>query len=90
MESAFVRKTLPAAYVLTITVDNLGTAGAEVPLTVKFAGGEVTQRLVVRGKSNGVIRVEVPKPPEEIVANDGSVPESDMTNNIFKIESQEK
>jgi hypothetical protein len=90
VESAFVRKTLPAAYVLTITVDNLGTAGAEVPLTVKFAGGEVTQRLVVRGKSNGVIRVEVPKPPEEIVANDGSVPESDMTNNIFKIESQEK
>jgi hypothetical protein len=40
----------------------------------------------VRGKSNGVIRVEVPKPPEEIVVNDGSVPESDTTNNVFKIE----
>ena len=31
--------------------------------------------------------VEVPKAPEEIVVNDGSVPESDMTNNVFKIES---
>jgi hypothetical protein len=87
VESAFTRKTLPGAYVLTITVDNLGAAGAEVPLTVKFAGGEVTQRLVVRGKSSAVIRIEVSKPPEEIVVNDGSVPESDKANNVFKIEA---
>ncbi len=83
--SAFTRQTSPEVYLLTITVDNLGAAGAEVPLTVKFAGGVVTKRIVVRGKSNAVIRVEVPKPPEEIVVNDGSVPESDMTNNVFKI-----
>ena len=87
VESAFSRKTLPGAYVVTVTVDNLGAAGAEVPITVKFAGGEVTKRLVVRGKSKAVIRVEVPKPPEEVVVNDGSVPESDTTNNVFKIEA---
>jgi aminopeptidase N len=87
VESAFVRKTLPTGYLLTVTVDNLGTAGAEVPVTVKLAGGEVTQRLVVRGKSNAVIRVEVQQQPEEIVINDGSVPESDLTNNTFKIGS---
>ena len=49
---------------------------------MKFAGGEITKRLLVRSKSNAVIRVEVPKAPEEIVVNDGSVPESDMTNNM--------
>jgi hypothetical protein len=87
--SAFTRKTLPEGYMLTITVANLGAAGAEVPLTVKFAGGEVTKRLVVRGKSNSVIRIEVPKTPDEIVVNDGSVPESDATNNVFKIEASE-
>jgi hypothetical protein len=86
VESAFSRKTLPGAYIVTVTVDNLGAAGAEVPLTVKFAGGEVSKRLVVRGKSNAVIRVEVMKPPEEIVVNDGSVPERDTENNVFKIE----
>jgi hypothetical protein len=86
VESAFTRKTLPGAYVVTITVNNLGTAGAEVPLTVRFAGGEVTQRLVVRGKSNGVIRVEVVKPPQEVVVNDGSVPEKNTKDNVFKIE----
>jgi hypothetical protein len=84
--SAFTRKTLPEGYMITITVENLGAAGAEVPLTVKFEGGEVTKRLIVRGKSQAVTRVEVQKPPEEIVLNDGSVPESDVTNNVFKID----
>lgn len=83
--SAFTRKTLPEGYMLTVAVDNLGAAAAEVPLTVKFAGGEIVKRLLVRGKSNGAIRIEVPKQPEEIVVNDGSVPESDTTNNVFKI-----
>jgi Peptidase family M1 domain len=89
IESAYTRKTLPGAYVLTITVSNQGGAGAEVPLTVKFAGGEVTERLVVRGKSNGVIRVETIKPPEEIVVNDGGVPESGTTNHVLKIEASD-
>jgi hypothetical protein len=71
---------------VTVTVANLGRAGAEVPVTVKFAGGEITKRLEVRGNSKGVIRVEISKPPKEIVVNDGSVPESDMTNNVFKVE----
>jgi Peptidase family M1 domain len=89
IESAFARKTLPGAYVLTVTVSNLGAAGAEAPLTVKYAGGEVTQLLVVRGKSNGVIRVEVPKPPEEVSVNDGSVPESEPTSHVLKIEASD-
>jgi hypothetical protein len=87
IESVFPRKTLPQGYMVTVTVVNQGTAGAEVPVTVKFAGGEVSQRVVVRGKDKGVMRVEVPKPPEEVVVNDGSVPESDVTNNVFKVEA---
>ncbi len=88
VDSAFTRK-LPEGYLLTVTVRNLGASGAEVPLTVKFAGGETSKRLTIRGKSNGVIRFEVSKPPEEIVVNDGSVPESETRNNVFKIEPSE-
>jgi hypothetical protein len=47
----------------------------------------VVKRLVVRGNSKGVIRVETTKPPEEVVLNDGSVPESDTTNNRWKIDA---
>jgi hypothetical protein len=90
VESAFPRKTMTNAYMVTITVDNLGTAGAEVPITVKFAGGDTTKRLEVRAKSKGVIRIEIPAAPQEIVVNDGSVPESDMANNTFKLETVEK
>lgn len=85
IESAFPRKTLNDSYIVTVTVDNLGTAGAEVPITMKFAGGEVTKRIEVRAKSKGTIRIETPAAPLEIVVNDGSVPESDTTNNGFKL-----
>ena len=90
VESAFPRKTMTNTYMVTITVDNLGTAGAEVPITVNFAGGDATKRLEVRAKSKGVIRIEVPAAPQQIVVNDGSVPESDITNNTFKLEMVEK
>jgi hypothetical protein len=86
VDSAFTRK-LPEGYLLTVTIKNSGAAGAEVPLSVKFAGGESSKRLVVRGNSNSVIRFEVSKPPVEIVINDGSVPEANKTNNVFKIEA---
>ncbi len=90
VESVFSRKTMTGSFMLTITLGNLGTAGAEVPLVVKFTGGEVMRRLEVKAKSKAVIRVEVPLAPQEIVVNDGSVPESDVTNNTFKIEATEK
>jgi len=90
VESAFSRKTTNGGYLLTITIDNLGGAGAEVPLTVRFAGGEIGRRLEVRAKSKGVIWVETSGAPLEIVVNDGSVPESNPTNNTFKIEPEQK
>jgi len=88
IQSAFSQKTASSTFMVTVTVDNLGTAGAEVPFTVKFAGGEVTKRMEVRAKSKGVMRVEMPAAPAEIVVNDGSVPEKNVTNNSFKIESE--
>jgi hypothetical protein len=87
VESAFARKTMTNSFLITITVDNLGTAGAEVPLIVKFAGGDTTKRLAVRAQTKATIRVEVPAAPQEIVVNDGSVPESNTTNHRLKIET---
>jgi hypothetical protein len=89
VDSAFSRKSMTGTFMVTISLDNLGTAGAEVPITVKFAGGDVTKPLEVRAKSKGAIRIEVPTAPEEIVVNDGSVPESDMANNVFKIQADD-
>jgi hypothetical protein len=90
VESAFAASTPTKSFLLTITLDNLGTAGAEVPVTIKFAGGEVTKRIEVRAKSKATFRVETPAAPLEIRVNDGSVPESDMTNNTFKVDTPQK
>jgi len=87
IESAFSRKATANEFLLTITVNNLGGAAAEVPLVVKFNGGEVRKRLEVRAKSKASVRVEIPGAPQEIVVNDGSVPESDIKNNVFKVET---
>ncbi len=73
---------------VTVTLENLGNAGAEVPFTILFEGGEITKRIEVRAKGTATTRVELPGTASEIVVNDGSVPESDLTNNVFKISEQ--
>jgi hypothetical protein len=88
VESAYPRATVEGHYVVTITVENLGDAGAEVPVSLRFDGGELTKRLVVHAKSKAVIRIEATGAPQEIRLNDGSVPESDLANNTFKIEAK--
>jgi hypothetical protein len=85
VESAFARKTVNGGNILSVTVENLGTAGAEVPVVIKMAHGELTKRIEVRAKSKTTVRVETPATPQEIVVNDGSVPERNMKNNTFKV-----
>ncbi|HEV3207039.1 MAG TPA: hypothetical protein VGZ28_08800, partial [Terriglobales bacterium] len=45
------------AHVVTVKVENLGNAAAEVPLILKMEEGQVTKRLLVRGKSKAIIRI---------------------------------
>ncbi len=78
-------KSTKETQIVTVTIENLGGAGAEVPFTIRFGSGQITRRIEVRGKSTATTRVEVPGTAAEVVVNDGSVPESDLTNNIFKI-----
>jgi len=42
-------------------------------------------RLEVRARSTATTRVETPSVATQIVVNDGSVPEVDLTNNAYTI-----
>jgi hypothetical protein len=84
VESAFARKASQDNYLVTVTVENLGAA-AEVPIKVEFEGGEMSQRIEVRGKEKATVRIATPKSPKQIVVNDGSVPESDLSNNTYQV-----
>src|SRR5262249_1131674 len=85
VESAFARKASQDNYLVTVTVAHVGTGRAEVPVKVEFDGGEMAQRVEVRGKARATVRVAIPKSPKQIVVNDGSVPESVLSNNTFKV-----
>jgi hypothetical protein len=85
--AVFTRETAAPTHVTTITVENLGGAAAEVPVTLLFPGGEVRQVELVKGHDKMVLRVETQGRPTEVSVNDGSVPESDMGNNTFKVEA---
>jgi hypothetical protein len=85
VESVYPRKLVSGGYMVTITVENLGNAGAKVPVILRMEDGEISKRMEVRAKSKASIRIEAASTPQEVVVNDGSVPESDMSNNSYKI-----
>jgi hypothetical protein len=83
--SAYPRQILGGQWLVTITIENLGGAAAEVPVMAEVPGGERTVRLLVKPGEKAIARINTQQIPTEIVVNDGSVPESDLTNNSFKI-----
>jgi hypothetical protein len=85
VDSVYPRATVGGGFIVTITIENLGDAGAEVPVTLRTESGDVTKRLEVHAKSKAAVRIESATTPLEVVVNDGSVPESDFSNNVFKI-----
>ena len=85
VDAAYPRPLLAGGYTLTITIENQGDAGAEVPVTVETSHGQVTRRLLVRGREKAYIHIEVPEAPKRVTVNDGSVPELNTTNNSFDV-----
>ena len=91
--TAYSRKLLSSngegdQYQVTVTIENSGSAGAEVPVKVQTETGEKVVRVLVRGHDKGYARVEVPDPPTHVVVNDGSVPESKTGNNVYVFENK--
>lgn len=85
IDSAYPRVTLNGTNVVTVTVEDTRGVGAEVPVRAQAGLGEVSKRLQVLPHEKAVLRLEVPTTPDDIVVNDGSVPEANTKNNVFKI-----
>ena len=85
VDSVYPRATLAGGYTVTITVENRGDAGAEVPVTVETSHGQVTRRLEVQGRQKAVLRIEAPEAPKRVIVNDGSVPELGGASHSFDV-----
>jgi hypothetical protein len=87
--AVYPRQSLKGQYLISVTVENLGNAGAEVPVFVRAKEVENNARLWVPAKAKASIRIELPLMPTEASVNDGSVPESDATNNQYSVVSNQ-
>jgi hypothetical protein len=85
ISSASSRTLLPESVSVSITIENNGDAAAETPIALPVGKGEAMQRLFVPARGKATTRITSPSIPAEVVVNDGSVPESDMNNNVFKL-----
>lgn len=85
--SVYPSQLSTGGYMITVTVENLGAAGAEIPVKLHMQGSEASARLIVPAKSKASVRIETPSLPLDITLNDGGVPESDTSNDVYKIES---
>lgn len=83
--SVFSSELPSGGYMVTVSVENVGGAGAEVPVILHMPDGDKSDRLIVHGKSKASIRIEAPSLPQTVTVNDGSVPETDMSNNEYKL-----
>jgi hypothetical protein len=86
IDAVVPRQTLSNDYVTAVTVENTGSASAEIPVTVRSDKGEDTQRLVVPAHQKATIRLSVPGKPTKVIINrDGSVPEENAINNEYDV-----
>lgn len=88
IDSVYARAVVSGGYLVTVTVENLGSAAAEVPVKLEMTQGEAAEKLIVPGKSKASVRILAASTPTRAIVNDGSVPESNMRNNEYTIDAE--
>jgi hypothetical protein len=83
--SAYVRQTLGEQTVTAVTIENLGEAWCEVPVSVRSSHGENNVRVVVPAKGKATVRVPFEAAPSEAEVNDGSIPEAERRDNVIQV-----
>jgi hypothetical protein len=64
-----------ASWLIAVEVRNEGDATAEVPVTVRSGTLTATEKLRIPGRSSASTRIVFEGEPDEVLVNDGSVPE---------------
>jgi Peptidase family M1 domain len=73
------------SWLIAIEVRNDGDAAAEVPVTVRSGTLTTTEKLRIPGRSSASTRIVFEGEPDEVVVNDGSVPEMTTSRHTKEI-----
>jgi Peptidase family M1 domain len=74
-------------WLVAVVVHNAGDAAAEVPVTVRSGTLTATERVRVPGGQSVSLRVVFESDPQEVLLNDGSVPEAGTSVHVRQIKA---
>jgi len=86
IDSVFPSAAQAGNWLVAVNISNSGYASAEVSVTVRSNTNSVTQRVVVSGRSKAVQRILVLGKPIEVQVNDGTVPETQASVHITRLD----
>ncbi len=87
IDSVFPAPAEAGNWLVAVNISNAGYAAAEVPVTVHSGTNSVTQRVVVPGHGKAIQRILILGKPTQVQVNDGSVPETQASVHIKKLET---
>jgi hypothetical protein len=86
IDSAFPSTPSPGSWLVAVNISNAGYASAEVPVTVRSDSNSATQRILVPARGKAVQRILIQGKPTEVQVNDGTVPETQASVHITRLE----
>ena len=86
IDSAFPSSPAPGSWVVAVNISNSGYAAAEVPVTIRSGENTATQRVLVPARGKAVQRILIQGKPQEVQVNDGTVPETQASVHITRLE----
>lgn len=86
-----IEKTFPNAvqsgnWLTSVTISNAGYAAAEVPVTVRSATNNTTERVFIPARGTITPRLLVQGKPTEVQVNDGTVPETQASVHVTHLD----
>jgi hypothetical protein len=90
IDGVFPTSASAGNWLVAVYVSNAGYAAADVPVTVRSGTGSdarsVTQRLRVPARGKAIQRILIQGKPTEVQVNDGTVPETQASVHVTKLE----
>ncbi len=86
IENIFPTATSSGNWLVAVNVANNGYAQAEVPVTVRSASNAVTHRVRIPAHDKVTERILVQGKPTEVQVNDGTVPETQASVHVTKLD----
>jgi hypothetical protein len=86
VDKVFPNAVQAGNWLVSVTISNAGYAAAEVPVTVRSGTNTTTERVLVPARGTVTPRLLVQGKPTEAQVNDGSVPETQATIHVMRLD----